>query len=105
MSREPYCKPLNAGLASETQAVTLRLAKLFRAMDDVNAWIVAGPIVEDIRTARNQIRDRLEAEGWVVTYQTGQLQPSNRCRVFPPGSPSGQRILADRAKTEGSQKP
>lgn len=89
-----YCKPLEAGLASEGRAVARTLGKMFDAMDNVSSWIVNGTITEDIQNARRRIRDQLEAEGWTVSYQNGQLQGTNHCNVYPPGSPAGARIRA-----------
>lgn len=98
MSDKPYCRPLNAGLASETGAVARRLAAMFDALDSVNSCIVAGSILDDIQDARRKVWDALEAEGWTVSYQTGKLEGSNRCHVYPPGSPSGKRIREDRER-------
>lgn len=77
----PYCKPLNAGLASETGAVCRRIGRLLAALDtELNAYIVDGAILDDIRAARRQIMDRLEAEGWTMSYDGG-----SRMKVRQPG--------------------
>ena len=44
-----YCKPHNAGLASETPAVARKLAAMFAAMDIIDHHLVEGEIVEDGR--------------------------------------------------------
>jgi len=96
MAKKPYCKPWNAGLASETPAVARAIGKLFDALDSINANIVDGQILDDIQKARLTLMDRLEAEGWTVSYQTGQLKGSDNCHVYAPGSKAGERILQDR---------
>lgn len=96
--KKPYCRPWNAGLASETPAVARELARLFDALDCINSNVVEGAILDDVQNARRTIWDALEAEGWTVSYQTGQLEGSNRCHVYPPGSPSGKRIREDRER-------
>ena len=72
------------------------LAKLFDAVDALDTHLVEGRILDDLRDARKKIRDGLEAEGWTVSYQTGQLKGSNRCHVYIPGSSAGARIRKDR---------
>ena len=50
MVDKPYCKPWNAGLASETGAVCRRIGRLFDALDlELTSNVVDGPIVDDIR--------------------------------------------------------
>ena len=77
----PYCKPWNAGLASETPAVCRRLGRLFDALDtEINTNIADGQIVEDVRQFRSQLQKQLLAEGWSMSYLGG-----NKMRVRPPG--------------------
>jgi hypothetical protein len=79
----PYCKPLNAGLASETSAVCRRIGHLMQALDrEINAYVVEGAILDDIRAFRLQLCDRLEAEGWSYTYQG-----TDRMSIRQPGHP------------------
>ncbi len=76
-----YCKPLNAGLASETSAVCRRLAKLVEGLDEhINGCVVDGAILDDILAFRLQVRAALEAEGWSMSYSG-----TDRLRVRPPG--------------------
>jgi hypothetical protein len=96
-----YCKPWNAGLASETSAVARDLGRLFDALDSINSNLVQGDILEDIKRARIAIWDGLEAEGWTVSYQTRNLKGSNRCHVYAPDSKAGARIRADRERRNG----
>lgn len=79
--RKPYCKPHNAGLASETPAVCRRLGRLLTTLDtEINAWIVEGTITDDLREFRYRTMQRLEAEGWSMSYDGGE-----RLKVRPPG--------------------
>jgi hypothetical protein len=79
--KRPYCKPWNAGLASETPAVCRRLGRLFDALDtEINTNIADGQIIEDVRQFRSQLRKQLLAEGWSMSYLDG-----NKMRVRPPG--------------------
>jgi hypothetical protein len=89
---ERYCHPWNAGLCSETSAVARKLAKSFDAMSLIDSNIVRGEVAEDFRNARMAITEKLEAEGWTVSCMTGGLQPSDKIRVYPPGSPAGKKI-------------
>ena len=91
---KPYCKPLNAGLASETSAVCRRIGRLFATLDtELNAFIVSGQILDDVRAFRLQMITRLEAEGWTVSYDGG-----NRMKVRPPGHPRPfNRQIKDRS--------
>ena len=78
---QPYCKPLNAGLASETGAVCRRIGRLLTAIDtELNSCVVEGAILDDLRAFRRQLADRLEAEGWTFTYDGG-----DRLKVRQPG--------------------
>ena len=97
---ERYCKPWNAGLASETGAVARRLGRLFDALsDEITSNVVQGEIVEDIRRFRFALLERLESEGWFGTYDGG-----NRFKVYPPGSPTGARKRADMERRLGGDK-
>lgn len=81
MTKKPYCKPHNAGLASETGAVCRRLSRMLTGLDvEINAWIVEGAILDDIRTFRLQVMERLEREGWTMSYNGG-----DRLKVRQPG--------------------
>lgn len=76
-----YCKPHNAGLASETPAVCRRIGKLITALDtEINAYIVEGKILSDVFAFRNVLIKRLEADGWTFSYDGG-----NRMKVRQPG--------------------
>lgn len=76
-----YCKPWNAGLASETGAVCRRLGRLLTALDcEITTNVVEGKIVDEIRDFRYQLITRLEAEGWSVSYDGG-----DRVKVRAPG--------------------
>jgi hypothetical protein len=76
-----YCKPHNAGLASETGAVCRRLGRLLTGLDtEINAWVVEGEILQDIRDFRYRTMQRLENEGWSMSYDGG-----DRLKVRPPG--------------------
>jgi hypothetical protein len=78
---KPYCRPWNAGLASETPAVCKRLGRLLTALDtEINAHIVDGTINDDISAFRRQLVERLEAEGWTFSYDGG-----NKLKVRQPG--------------------
>lgn len=76
-----YCKPLNAGLASETSAVARRIARLIDALDsELTAWIVEGAVIDDVRKFRGELLDKLQAEGWSFSYDGG-----NKLKARPPG--------------------
>lgn len=95
-----YCRPSNCGLNSQTSSVARRLGKLFDALDtliDKQAVSSKSGILSDIKEARDKIRDGLEAEGWTVGYTKGDLEASNKCRVYAPDSPTGEKILKWRA--------
>lgn len=81
MTQKPYCKPLNAGLNSETSAVCRRLGRFLTSLDvEINSWIVEGRITDDIREFKFQLMQRLEAEGWTMSYDG-----SDRMKVRQPG--------------------
>ena len=62
-----YVKPNDAGLNSEPRAVGRRLGKLLDALaDQVNSWICQGPIDEDVRRFRQELTEKLIADGWEV---------------------------------------
>ncbi len=95
MEVTPYCKPSNAGLCSETPAVARRIGRLFDALDNEVSKLVVGShdgIVADIEEFRSTMRERLEAEGWIVGYTNGTLGATDKCRVYAPGSPAGAKI-------------
>lgn len=80
MDHERYCKPWNAGLASEPSAVCRRLGRLITALDDeITSNVVQGKIVDDVRAFRFCLIERLEAEGWTLSYDGG-----NRMKVRTP---------------------
>ena len=88
-----YCRPLNAGLASETGAVARKLGKLFDAIDVMkDGGIVSGAILDDLYAVWHKLKNGLETEGWTVSYMNGSLEGSNRAHVYPPGSPTGKKI-------------
>jgi hypothetical protein len=89
-----YCKPWNAGLASETGSVCRRIGRLMTALDtEIDSNIVQGDIVNDIREFRYQLMCKLEAEGWSMSYDGG-----NRLKVRAPGH---KKPFNRRTKTEG----
>lgn len=95
-----YCEPANAGLSSETAAVARRIGRLFDALDNEVSKLVVGShdrILQDIEAFRTKLRERLEAEGWTVGYTNGLFEPCDRCRVYPPGNPTGKKIRKWRA--------
>lgn len=92
MSETAYCKPLNAGLASETGAVARKLGRLLDALDVVNSFIVRGDILDDLYALRQKIHDGLEGQGWTVSAMNGQLQGSDKMHVYPQGSKAGAKI-------------
>ena len=99
-TKTTYCRPSNAGLQSETGAVARRLGKLVDALDNlITRWVVNDDsrILGDIERLRSAIRDGLEAEGWIVGYTDGTLEPAGKCKVYPPGSPTGEKIRKWRA--------
>lgn len=76
-----YCKPWNAGLASETPAVCKRIGRLLTALDcELTNNVVEGAIVDDIRAFRMQLITKLESEGWSVSYDGG-----DKVKVRQPG--------------------
>ena len=87
-----YCKPWNAGLASETPAVCRRLGRLLTALDtEINSNICEGKIVNDLWNFRCDLVAKLEAEGWTMSYNGG-----NRLKVRAPGhkKPFRQQVVA-----------
>jgi hypothetical protein len=76
-----YCKPWNAGLASETSSVQRRIGRLLTALDtEINQNIVEGTILDDIRAFRLDMCEKLERDGWTFSYDGG-----NRMKVRAPG--------------------
>ncbi len=76
-----YCKPWNAGLASETPAVARRIGRLLQALDaEINANICEGAIVDDVRAFRLDLCTKLERDGWTFSYDG-----DNRMKVRAPG--------------------
>lgn len=85
-----YCVPWNCGLASETPAVCRRIGRLLTALDtEINSNIAQGEICNHIREFRFELMQRLEAEGWTMSYDGG-----NRMKVRQPGHkrPFARRI-------------
>jgi hypothetical protein len=60
---KPYCKPWNAGLASEPRAVGRTIAKLMDALQQVNGNIVDGPIIDDVVALKVKILESMRADG------------------------------------------
>lgn len=90
----PYCKPWNAGLASTGEAVCSRIGRLMTALDvEINSNIVKGAINDDIREFRFTLMQRLEADGWTMSYDGG-----DRLKVRAPGH---KRPFQKRCKAEG----
>lgn len=76
-----YCRPWNAGLASETPAVCRRLGRLIAALhDEINANFVEGEICDDLRAFSYSLQTKLENEGWTFSSDGG-----NRLKVRQPG--------------------
>ena len=79
--KHTYCKPYNAGLASETPAVEKRLARLLDALsDEINSNICerhngASNIVDDVYNFKLLLLEKLRADGWEARV------PGNRFRV------------------------
>jgi hypothetical protein len=63
-----YCRPSEAGKASEGGNVARRLAKLLDSLSDqINGWVVEGnsnTILEDLWKFRTELIAKLEADGW-----------------------------------------
>ena len=90
--RKRYCEPWECGLASATPAVARRLARLVQALDtEITANVVHGQIVEDVHRWRVELWERLERDGWALSYQGG-----DKLRVYPPGSKTGAAVRARR---------
>lgn len=65
--RPTYCQPSEAGLASEGKAVARRLSKLLNALEnEINKYVVAGAIEEDIWQFKTALLDKLRADGWRI---------------------------------------
>lgn len=76
-----YCDPWNTGLASTDRAVCSRISRLLTALgDEINSHGVKGQIAEDVRTFRLHLIDKLQADGWTMSYDGG-----NRLKVRQPG--------------------
>ena len=81
MADKPYCKPWNAGLASEDGAVARRIGRLLTALDtEINTHVVQGAIDDDIRAFRLDLCAKLEKDGWTFSYDGG-----DRVKVRYPG--------------------
>lgn len=92
MATDRFCRPWNAGLASETPAVERRLGRLLTALDtEINAHIVEGSIVNRLWEFRYQLCKDLEADGWTMSYDGG-----DRVKVRAPGHkrPFAKRCVA-----------
>jgi len=62
-----YVQPNDAGLNSTPDAVGRRIAKLLNSLaDEINSWIVGGPIEQDTYAFRMALIAKLEADGWIV---------------------------------------
>lgn len=80
-TKRPYCRPLNAGLCSATSAVCRRIGRLLTAIDtEISRSTVDGQINDDIREFRFSMMQRLENEGWSMSYDGG-----NTMKVRQPG--------------------
>lgn len=65
--RPVYCVPSEAGLASEGRSVARRLGKLLSALDgQVNAWVIDGPMVNELWEFKAGLIEKLKADGWRV---------------------------------------
>jgi len=93
MTSKPYCVPNCTSPRSQPKEVAKVLAKLFDALDGLDATIVSGKILGDKFNTWEQFRDQLQAEGWLVTSINGSLVPTGHWQVYPPGSPTGAKIL------------
>jgi hypothetical protein len=62
-----YCKPSEAGLASEGNAVARRLGRLLSALgNEINNFVVSGDIEREVWEFKCQLIDKLKADGWRV---------------------------------------
>lgn len=78
---ERYCKPWNAGLASETPAVARRIGRLLETLDtEINGHVCEGQILDDVRNFRMKLCTALELDGWTFSYDGG-----NKMKVRAPG--------------------
>jgi hypothetical protein len=76
-----YCKPWNAGLASEPRAVGRTLGRLLDAIGEVNENLVEGQVIEDCRALKLCLLENLRADGWRITRRDA---PTYRWQVLPP---------------------
>jgi hypothetical protein len=78
----PYCIPRNR-TATGLAEISRRLSHLTRCLEvQINAGVVEGDIVKDLRTWESTLLAKLEGEGWSFSYDAGQ-----RLKVRPPGHP------------------
>jgi len=62
-----YCKPSEAGLASEGRAVARRLSRLLTSLgNEINNFVVSGDIEREVWEFKCQLITRLKADGWRV---------------------------------------
>lgn len=74
-----FCKPQEAGLASEARAVGKRLGELLDGLSDLNEFIIErGTLTEELWNFKVSLIDRLKADGWTVKV------PKNNYKVTPP---------------------
>ena len=85
MSKLTYCKPQEAGLASEARAVGRRIAALLDTLDEFT-WALmedGGPdsntLPNDCRLFRRTMIEKLEAEGWRL-----KVKSNDKWSVLPP---------------------
>lgn len=64
-----YCKPWNAGLASETKSVCRRIGRLIDSLGvEINSNICEGEIVDDVWKFRTDVLTKLRDAGWSVEF-------------------------------------
>lgn len=74
-----YCKPHEAGLASEARAVGNRLGELLDGLSAVNNFLIEpGELTDKLWRFKVELIDELTADGWVITV------PKNNYKVKPP---------------------
>jgi len=75
-NRQRYCKPWNAGLASETSSVEKRISRLLEALSvEINSNLVQGDIVDDIYNFRVALWQKLKRDGWEIKSRKTGSKP------------------------------
>lgn len=85
MSQLTYCKPQEAGLASEARAVGRRVAELLDALSSFSWSIVdeggmdANTLPNDCRMVKMSIIEKMRDEGWRI-----RVKENGKYSVLPP---------------------